>query len=343
MINSISKTDQLKELILRDIKRGIFKPGGALPAIHEFCERYKVSKHTVSQALSNLSELGIVDTAPGKISRVAEFVQALQVDIIYAGRTPLDRQVFWGDVHLGMLDAFSGHSVRCREFALGGSFPENVELAKTRGAILLGSVKDEIVDLLKRHSVPFVQVFDRPSHSPASVNCGMMEAVDSIIGHFAAKGLARLAYIDRFHVENGQSLNAAKYSCLMDCAKRRGLECRYLHSNAGLAEAYAATMELFKGPGVDGLLLSSDYLAPGVYRAIHDSGLRIPDGVEVASFDNLELAGYMLPSLSSVDFRRREAGAKAGAKLLDLMDGREPSDAHERIEAKLILRESLRN
>ena len=65
-----SKTDQLKRRIQDAIRDGEFPPGSTLPSVKQLCTRYGVSKHTVSQALSNLNELRIIEVSHGRKTRV---------------------------------------------------------------------------------------------------------------------------------------------------------------------------------------------------------------------------------------------------------------------------------
>lgn len=51
----------------------------------------------------------------------------------------------------------------------------------------------------------------------------------------------------------------------------------------------------------DAWITSSDYLAIGVLRAIEDNGYSVPDDFGVIGFDNIDIAGYTRPRLTTVE------------------------------------------
>jgi DNA-binding LacI/PurR family transcriptional regulator len=53
----------------------------------------------------------------------------------------------------------------------------------------------------------------------------------------------------------------------------------------------------------------------GVYRAVHEMGLRIPDDLSVVGYDNLDSCQFMYPPLTTVEFPIRHL-ARAGVELL---------------------------
>lgn len=56
------------------------------------------------------------------------------------------------------------------------------------------------------------------------------------------------------------------------------------------------------------IVVGSDPMAVGVYRAASELHLRIPQDVAVVSFDDLEMSAFMSPSLSSIHMNAREMG-----------------------------------
>ena len=67
------------------------------------------------------------------------------------------------------------------------------------------------------------------------------------------------------------------------------------------------------------ILVSSDFLIAGVYRAIKDLKLTIPGDVSVISFDDSPLAAYLDPPVTSCQQPLKEIGARAAQRLVRLM------------------------
>jgi LacI family transcriptional regulator len=63
------------------------------------------------------------------------------------------------------------------------------------------------------------------------------------------------------------------------------------------------------------VFVHNDTLAMGVYRAVHEMGLRIPDDLSVVGYDNLDSCQFMYPPLTTVEFPIRHL-ARAGVELL---------------------------
>ncbi|HHW01275.1 MAG TPA: GntR family transcriptional regulator [Thermoanaerobacterales bacterium] len=62
---------QLKNFIKEDIERRKLKPGDPIPSEREYCEKYKISRMTVRQALKELETEGIIVRERGRGSFVA--------------------------------------------------------------------------------------------------------------------------------------------------------------------------------------------------------------------------------------------------------------------------------
>lgn len=84
-------------------------------------------------------------------------------------------------------------------------------------------------------------------------------------------------------------------------------------------------------------------MAMGVYKAISNFGLTIPDDISVVSFDDVEMNQYLVPSLSSVRMEAREMGKMAVKLARDRMI--EPSGMPMQLicASKLMIRESVKN
>jgi LacI family repressor for deo operon, udp, cdd, tsx, nupC, and nupG len=84
---------------------------------------------------------------------------------------------------------------------------------------------------------------------------------------------------------------------------------------------------------------SNDEMAIGLMRGLAEGGLRVPDDVSVAGFDDIEFAAVIDPPLTTVRQPRAELGRTAAAVLLDLMAGRE-APARLRLGTELVVRAS---
>lgn len=65
----------------------------------------------------------------------------------------------------------------------------------------------------------------------------------------------------------------------------------------------------------------NDATAIGAMRAAYAAGLRIPQDLSVVGFDDIDLAPYLEPPLTTVAQPKREMGARAVEMVLALLSG----------------------
>ena len=75
-------------------------------------------------------------------------------------------------------------------------------------------------------------------------------------------------------------------------------------------QGYQATMRLLEsGQPCDAIFAGTDLIAIGAMRALQDAGKRVPDDVSVVGFDDMPLAAYVSPALTTVQ-QNSELGAE---------------------------------
>lgn len=73
----------------------------------------------------------------------------------------------------------------------------------------------------------------------------------------------------------------------------------------------------------DAVFAASDVVALGAVSAIRAAGLRVPEDVSVVGFDDIPLAAYFDPPLTTVRLPANELGLAVGGALLDVISGRD--------------------
>lgn len=103
---------------------------------------------------------------------------------------------------------------------------------------------------------------------------------------------------------------------------------------------YQAGLRLASTEGVSAVLVASDEMAFGVLRAFAERGLAVPEDISVVGIDDIPLAAYAYPPLTTVRQPFEEMGAKVVRRLTTLID--RPGEEHhdERIVPQLVVRET---
>ena len=82
-----------------------------------------------------------------------------------------------------------------------------------------------------------------------------------------------------------------------------------------MQSGYAIVDSILKQGMPDGILASSDQLALGILRGLHDKKLKVPEDVSLIGFDNIDRSKYSIPSLTTISQPREEMGKLAFAIL----------------------------
>ncbi len=110
---------------------------------------------------------------------------------------------------------------------------------------------------------------------------------------------------------------------------------------ATIEDGYAAALQLLKLPArPTALLVINDVLAIGALRAASDLGLRVPADLSLVGYDDIPLASYLTPRLTTSSKDMVRVGREAARMLLARI--RDPDRPHQRvdIQARFIIRES---
>jgi LacI family transcriptional regulator len=108
----------------------------------------------------------------------------------------------------------------------------------------------------------------------------------------------------------------------------------------GLETGFAATDRLLsRGRPITAVFAQSDFIALGAIRRLRSEGLRVPEDVSVVGYDDLPVAAYVDPPLTTVHQPMREVGELAATVLLDRIAGG-AAPGPRLLPARLVVRQS---
>ena len=102
------------------------------------------------------------------------------------------------------------------------------------------------------------------------------------------------------------------------------------HGQAGLESLLAA--------GATAVFCYNDTTAIGVLAACYQRGLAVPRDLSVIGFDDIDIAAYTIPSLTTIRQPRFELGQRAMHMMLDVLEGQTPDN--QTVLGELIVRQT---
>ncbi|PKN99675.1 MAG: LacI family transcriptional regulator [Chloroflexi bacterium HGW-Chloroflexi-4] len=110
------------------------------------------------------------------------------------------------------------------------------------------------------------------------------------------------------------------------------------------ASGYVAMKELLSlSTPPTAVFVASDVVAIGAFQAIKQAGLQIPQDIEVIGFDDIPMAEYYDPPLSTIRLPAYDLGRVAGDQLIKMILTNEMDAPGFLLETELVLRESTKH
>jgi len=215
-----------------------------------------------------------------------------------------------------------------------------LELNPSEGVIILGqSFLHERLNRLVGHPTKFVVWGgDLPGQRYCSVGTDNVRGGERATSYLARLGRRRIAFLgDTEAPEIGQ-----RYEGYLKALQKAGLSpdpalVSPAHFKTESAEAVIDSF-VSSRTKFDAIFASSDMIAIGAIRALQRHGIVVPDDVSIVGYDDVQLARYNRPALTTIRQDLTKAGDLMVAKLLNAGESR--NMVSERLPIELIVRES---
>ncbi len=199
-------------------------------------------------------------------------------------------------------------------------------------------------DVLHRNLSPTIPVVLISSHGGAtpfhSINIDNYNGAVAAVRHLIEHGHRRIAII------KGSSANydaAERLRGYRDALREAGIE-ESIEVEGDFTEraGYRAGKRILEmSPRPTAVFASNDAMAIGALGAFREAGIELPDELAVVGFDDIPIAAYVNPPLTSVHVSINDLGAHATSYLIETLEGsREMGSAPAVLPARLVVRRS---
>ncbi|HET7457889.1 MAG TPA: LacI family DNA-binding transcriptional regulator [Gemmatimonadaceae bacterium] len=225
--------------------------------------------------------------------------------------------------------------------------------AKDVDGLIVTPVLDEHADLghyfeLRRRNIPFV-LLEEVRGLPASlVDVNNVEASRRAVEHLIALGHSRIVHFagPAYSAHSRQRVDGVRHA--YSGSRLVFGDDAVVPAGAHMEDGYRAALALFRSGGRRGaearataVTCYNDLVAVGVYRALRELGLRVPDDVSVVGFDDIPLCEYLACPLTTVRVPKFEMGETAARMLVEQIEAAEAIPPKKVfVDATLVVRAS---
>lgn len=206
------------------------------------------------------------------------------------------------------------------------------------GAIIFDDELD-VGDLqhISSYKVPVIAINNKiTADKVGCITFGYENLFRQILNRYFEEGDKKMYFL---HVHNAGRLLARIERSFVTTHIEAGRSYAILSSDDSYTKTYVDFLEFFKTTKSGYFLAYRDSLAAAIANAARDSGLRIPEDVEILSIIGTKYANILRPTLSSMFIDMQLVGRKAMQMLSDLMDDK-LIQKHHKIESTFVKRDT---
>lgn len=213
----------------------------------------------------------------------------------------------------------------CHQYniALRNTFKTNIQankhfLTEAQAVICVGHFTDEEAALIYSLNNKLIFIDSNPlPHRADSVQFDRTKAAEEILGYIVANGAKRPAFIGNNETRLHVFKHVTKLHHIFESER-----CKVSH-NFCIESGYQAMVEMLDSPSYpDVVFASTDIIALGVYRAIQERNLQIPQDIQVVGMNDNPTSQHLNPSLTTMRLYPSNMGEAAVDLFLELTCGR---------------------
>ncbi len=305
-------------------------------------QRIPISTETRQRVLSAVAELGYVPDARAQSLRSGS---TRTIGVLL----PLYENPHFWRILRGISDEAeaAGYSLLLSHSSLTAEQEHQSlrELAQQRvdGLILLIGFKllpEAIFDQLRQSQRPVVELSSTPSVFDYVID-GYQDGTRALMEHLFQLGHHRIGFVYGVVDERQGYDRLLPYRDMLTSIGVTVDSSLLCECGPYLEDGYQAALQLLSQPQRPTALLAiNDLLALAILRAAADLGLRVPDDLSIAGFDDISFASYSIPRLTTVSAEAEQDGRRAVQLLLKRLETPERPHEFMRGSWQLIIRES---
>jgi LacI family transcriptional regulator len=213
------------------------------------------------------------------------------------------------------------------------------------GLVLLGDLRDDqsVIDKIVKEGYPVVALCrGKRDHNLFNVNCDNKAGIELLLDYLINNGHRQVTFVDGGWYGDIKERREAFLAYKTD--HKMGKSFNWIQAEENNFEGGFQTMNsiLRLSQRPTAIVAADDAMAFGILKAAYDNGIRVPEDLSVTGFDDIPLASYTIPSLTTIRQPFENMAKRALEILMSQIDN--PSEKnqlfYELMPPILIIRES---
>jgi LacI family transcriptional regulator len=308
-------------------------------------EGASISAKTRARVLNVAQALGYV---PNSAARTLVSGRSRTLGLVLAHGDLMSFDAFAPPLMFGISRVCNAHGYKLLVEAVEHRSTRNAYFDLTRSKsidaliVLNSSSEDEGLVRLIESKFPVI-LFGSIGHPEEnSISPNTWRAAEHATRHLIQLGhhqIAHITYAPARYVGANERFKA--YRRALDRAKVNYNENLVASGDFSMASGYQAMREILsRRQRPTALFAGNDTIAVGAISALREAGLSVPDDVAVVGFDDLPIAAYTFPKLTTVTTQAGVQGEKAALAAIALLQGERVGKRDCNLSLELIVRES---
>lgn len=293
-----------------------------MATIKDIAERTGFSAATVSRVLNHDETLNVQDETRMKIFDTARELQ-------YQARERKSRK---RHLTVGVYYSYSREE-------------ELKNLGGLDGLLCLGTFSKSMVRQIEAFKKPtvFLDAMPKGDQFDCVVN-DLESSVEAVMDYLTGLGHKKIAFIGGYEVDkDGEEVHDERMVTYKKYMERIGEFSPALVRVGKFTpeDGYVLCREILEGKEKPtAIFANNDSLAVGCYRAVSEKGLRIPEDVSIVGYNDIAVANYLVPPLTTVRLHMELLGEEAVRLLRERITSSREIGLKVIVPAKLIVRGS---
>jgi len=206
-------------------------------------------------------------------------------------------------------------------------------------AILTSQIAPGVMDMLAEQKIATVYLdLGRVDRYISNILLDYERGIAEGLEYLRNLGHRRIAYIGGpLHLHSAQRRKKA----YLETAAELGLDPDYaIDADFTVKGGYYACSKLLSGRAPTAIMAANDLTAIGVLHRAYDGGLRVPEDLSVVGFDDILIAEFTQPALTTLAVPRTEIGKVAFEALWAMMSDPGAEGREFRLGTHLVVRQS---